>query len=488
MSGLVTSHTRWMTAKLMPLVVYGGILLPSAQPAIAADQGKNTIGDEDSSLSLVWEEDNKGAVNGRLSAQGDLESLSASMALEQSLIGGVANIDFIVAGTVSEPRISGQGRIVGGIYEHLLAGTLLRDLVVDAVADGDDHVLLGLRGNDGARGAVQGQARVKLSRDGEIGIEASLDFTKTMLVRRDDITVTANGLVTYSGTLRTGLISGQVEASRVDIWLVDPLPPTVVGLEVMEEGLKIIDGEVVVEDTRPEESPWVGTLDLMVKMPRNVFVRGRGLDSQWWGLVRVTGTTDAPRLLGQLTVTEGTFLFAEREFVLTGGSMEFTGVEGIDPLVEWSARSELSDLTAIIEVIGWSSSPAVTLSSEPKLPQDEILSRIMFEKSVSRLTSGEALRLAEALKMLARGESPTVGIAAFTNRMLGVDVLALERERRMAGDVRPRRGQDRWDQEQLGTRTREIEITPNISVAGESDDEDDNVERSKLGVIWKWDY
>lgn len=90
--------------------------------------------------------------------------------------------------------------------------------------------------------------------------------------------------------------------------------------------------------------------------------------------------------------------------------------------------------------------------------------------------------------MLARGESPTVGIAAFTDRMLGVDVLEQERRRRLAGEVRPRGGPDRWDEEQLGAKTMEIEITPNVSVAGESDDEDDNLERGKLGLIWRWDY
>lgn len=492
MDGAAIVFTRpkaMMAAMAMRLlVVCWMVLFSDGQWAIAADPGPDVSGADDSALSLVWEEDDKGAVNGRLSARGDLASLAATMDLEKSRIGGRANIDFVVGGSVLEPRISGQGRIVGGVYEHLVAGTLVRDLVIDAMAKGTGYVELGFRGNDGAKGWARGQARLTLRPDEEIGIEGTVDFTKTLLVRRDDISVTANGVVTYSGTLRTGLISGRLEASRVDIRLPDPLPPTVAVLDVVEEGPKIVDGKIVVEDTRRAESVWEGTLDLIVKMPRNVFVRGRGLDSQWWGLVRVTGTTDAPRLLGQLQATEGTFLFADREFVFREGTMEFTGIEGIDPLVRWSARSEMPDLTAILDVVGWSSKPTVTLTSEPKLPQDEILARIMFEKSVSRLTSGEALRLAEALKMLARGESPTVGIAAFTERMLGVDVLALERQRRLAGEVSLRRGQDRWDQEQLGTKTREIEITPNISVAGESNDDNDNVEQGKLGVIWKWDY
>ena len=477
--------------RLPVLALVLALVLVCSTATLAADPDdpdQNARVDEDSALSLVWEEDAEGTVNGALGVRGDLAPLATTMALRDSRIGGRATIDFVVGGTASAPRVSGQGRIVGGIYENLRAGTLLRDLVVDAVAEGSGQVKFGFRGNDGAAGAANGQGWVRLLPDGNIGVEGTVDFKKTLIVRRDDITVTANGAITYSGTLETGVLSGMVEASRGDIRLPDPLPSTVGALDVIEEGPKMIDGKVVVDKGGREANPWVGRLDLTVKMPRGVFVRGRGLNSEWWGVVRVTGTTEVPRVLGQLTANEGTFLFAGREFTFREGSMEFTGTERVDPLVTLSAQSKMPEITAILDVAGWSSAPSVTLSSDPKLPQDEILSRIMFEKSVSRLTSGEALRLAGALKMLARGESPKVGIAAFTDRMLGVDVLALERQRRLAGEIRPRRGQDRWDQEQLGTRTREIEITPNISVAGESDDDDDNIERSKLGVIWKWDY
>ncbi len=459
-------------------------------PAGAAEPRPYASADQDSALSLVWDEDPKGTVSGSLNVQGDLASLASTMALRSSRIGGRAAIDFVVGGTAMDPKISGHARIVGGIYEHLMAGTVLRDVVVDASARGGGSAEVGFRGNDGAAGAARGQGLVTLRPNGELGISGTLDLTRMIVVRRDDITVTANGTVKYEGTLNEGLISGRLEASEVTVRLPDPLPPSVAAFDVVEEGPDPRAGE----DARGAAAdaaaspPWVGTLDLTVKMPGNVFVRGRGLDSQWSGLVRVTGTTVSPRLLGRLRATRGRLVFADREFVLGEGSMEFTGTDGIDPLVDLSARSAISDVTAILRVTGWASKPAIALTSDPELPEDEILARIMFEKSVSRLTSGEALRLAEALKMLAWGESPTVGLAAFTDRMLGVDVLAMERQRRLAGDARSRRGPGRWDEEQLGAKTLEIEITPNISVAGESENDDDNLERSKLGVIWKWDY
>ena len=42
-------------------------------------------------------------------------------------------------------------------------------------------------------------------------------------------------------------------------------------------------------------------LDLVLDMPRKVFVRGRGLDSEWAGHLEITGTADDPRIAGQLS-------------------------------------------------------------------------------------------------------------------------------------------------------------------------------------------
>ena len=92
-------------------------------PAGAAEPRPYASADQDSALSLVWDEDPKGTVSGSLNVQGDLASLASTMALRSSRIGGRAAIDFVVGGTATDPKISGHARIVGGIYEHLMAGT-----------------------------------------------------------------------------------------------------------------------------------------------------------------------------------------------------------------------------------------------------------------------------------------------------------------------------------------------------------------------------
>lgn len=445
-------------------------------------QGKS----DQSALSIAWEESTEGIVNGFLSVQGDLAALAATLSLEEQRLGGLANVEFSVAGPVSAPLIRGNGRIVGGVYEHYVGGTLIRDLVVDASARPGGDLLVGLRGNDGEGGIIEGNANVRMRRGGNVGIEGTVDLTNATILRRDDITAKVSGSVTYSGSPVRGRVVGKLNASRVLIRLARPLPESVVSLQVVEIG-ELPNAPTLPQDQN-EKDRWVGDLDLIVTMPGGVFVSGGGFFSEWRGLMHVTGTTDSPELEGILQAMHGRITFAGSQFALGEGVMEFNGRNGVDPLLHLVATHDLKDLTVFINVTGWSSNPTIKLTSQPNLPEDEILARVIFGKSVSRLTSGETMRLASALKILARGESPKIGIEAFVDRIMGIDVLASERQRRLAGDLGLTRRQDRWDEEQFGSKTSEIEISAGVSVAGEVAEEENGLEGGKFGLLWKWDY
>src|SRR3546814_4173092 len=96
------------------------------------------------------------------------------------------------------------------------------------------------------------------------------------LVRRDDVTATASGEVSLQGWLGDLAIVGEVQTDRVEVRLIDTLPPEVVQLDVVELG----NGRA--EDAAPEEEAGAfdATLDIAVEIPRRLFVRGRGLEDR----------------------------------------------------------------------------------------------------------------------------------------------------------------------------------------------------------------
>lgn len=132
-------------------------------------------------------------------------------------------------------------------------------------------------------------------------------------------------------------------------------------------------------------------------------VEGLGLDSEWNADVRVRGTADAPRLVGQAIAERGTFDFAGRTLELDRGRVSFTGAGPLDSTLDILATTTVQDVTATVTITGTALKPQIVFGSTPDLPQDEILSRLLFGASVTDLSPTEALQLAAALNGLRGG-------------------------------------------------------------------------------------
>ena len=125
-----------------------------------------------------------------------------------------------------------------------------------------------------------------------------------------------------------------------------------------------------------------------------------GLESEWRANFRLTGTSAAPSVTGDVELIRGTLGFASRNFDLTEGRVTFTGGKTIDPLVAMTASDDIEDVTVNVNVAGRAYNPQVTFSSTPGLPQDEILSRILFGSSVTSISPIQAVQLAASLNSL----------------------------------------------------------------------------------------
>jgi translocation and assembly module TamB len=89
------------------------------------------------------------------------------------------------------------------------------------------------------------------------------------------------------------------------------------------------------------------------------------------------------------------------------------------PDLDFVAETSTSGLTARISVTGPAAQPAFAISSDPSLPEDEILSRILFQKSSGSLSPFQALELANAVGTLS-GQADAL---ESMRKSLGVDSL-----------------------------------------------------------------
>src|SRR5262249_13435875 len=207
--------------------------------------------------------------------------------------------------------------------------------------------------------------------------------------------------VAIAGAISSPKVTARLTTEQGQLRIPDNLSPSVTRLQVVE-----INGRAKKrEATTPKMSrATVPTaLDIQIAAPGPIFVRGRGLDSEWRGRINVTGTSDAPQIVGSLEAIRGTFDFLGKSFKLSRGNIALDGGTTIDPTLDIVAEIAASDITAQASVTGTASAPKIAMSSVPSVPQDEILSRVLFNRAVGQITAAEGIQVAQAAATLAGG-------------------------------------------------------------------------------------
>lgn len=149
-------------------------------------------------------------------------------------------------------------------------------------------------------------------------------------------------------------------------------------------------------------------LDVTIVADSRIFVRGRGLDAELGGRLRVTGTTANVVPVGRFDLIRGRFDVLGKRFDLTEGRAQLQGA--LDPWVRFVAETEASGTTVRIILEGQASEPELTFESSPTLPQDEVLSLILFEREAAEISPLQAIRLAAAIRTLSgKGGAGLVG-------------------------------------------------------------------------------
>lgn len=152
-----------------------------------------------------------------------------------------------------------------------------------------------------------------------------------------------------------------------------------------------------------QSAPWRYLIDATA--PGGIEVDGMGLDSEWRGTVRLRGTTDDPRIGGQVQIVprQGFYSFAGVRFDITRGIIDFDESTAIDPRLNLLAETNVDGLDVDVSITGSASQPEIVFSSSQGLPQEELLARMLFGGSVSNLSATDALQLGAALASLRGG-------------------------------------------------------------------------------------
>ncbi|MBK1667528.1 hypothetical protein CKO28_05720 [Rhodovibrio sodomensis] len=370
-------------------------------------------------------------MTGRVTWTGEVAPLMPLVPATGHRLTGRANLDLQIAGTPGNPELFGTARLDQARYENLDTGTLLTELQATVRATGQRIEIARFTAEDGGDGTLEITGGLDLPRSGtrsEIAVD--IDARSAKLARLDFLVVDADVDMQVSGSLQDMLISGTVTVNQAEARIPDNLPPEVGDLNVVSE--RALQARQQAEDkaaksgrpAQPAEAPSRTELDIAIDVPGQTFVRGNGLDSEWQGNLLVTGTASQPIVRGQLQAVRGRVSLLNKTFILQRGQVSFSGGREINPRLDVRAVHESPDFTAIVLVSGSASQPSFELKSVPQLPQEQVLSRLLFGKSPGELGPVESAQLAAAVAQLSLGGGGP-GVIERLRSFVGVDVLQI---------------------------------------------------------------
>lgn len=301
-----------------------------------------------------------------------------------------------VGGTLANPQIRGALNTSNARLESGLTGTVISGIKAQGKFDGSRLVLPSITGSTRGGGSISGSGNFNFAVAPDEGIGIMLDLTaqKARLIARDDFSATITGPIQIRSSADGGLISGDVTLNRSFFQFGNASATVALPQIKVREINRRADERPRVVRSRP----WRFALN--ANAPNRLQVEGLGLDSEWRANFKVSGPVDNFAMVGSANLIRGNYTFAGRRFQLERGRIRFVGNQPPNPVLDIEAEAALTGLNATINVTGTGNSPEIAFNSVPALPEDELLSRILFGASIADLSAPEAVQLAAAVASL----------------------------------------------------------------------------------------
>lgn len=346
-----------------------------------------------------------------------------------------------------------------------------------------------LEASDDLGGRIRGSGRISLSPWGRPDACIELELDRFRILNLDEARITAAGRISSLWDSNGILLKGGLSAGPVEV-------------SIPRHGYQRIE-EIPVAEIPAPRSPTPGAddgkerissdikLELGIEVPGRMFLRGRGLESEWEGGLSLTGPLNHPVISGLFKAVRGRFNLLGKRFDIKEGEIRLEGTSASSVFINAAAQTRSAEITALMRISGTLANPMIELTSDPPIPQDEVLARVLFGRSLSRITPLQAITLAEAALALRGGGG--LDIMGRARRLLGVEDIEIKVPEKGIG---PSLGIGKYLGERLLIRLEsgtdpesskasvQMELTPDILVESEVGAD----AKGGVGIIWRWDY
>ena len=304
-------------------------------------------------------------------------------------------LDVKVGGTIGQPVLSGTGDVNINVV-RFSDPTIpsLQGFKARLVFNRDTLSMEQFRG-DLAGGPFTVSGKVTFPRLTQPRVDLQFKASSALIARNDTLTVRADADISVNGPLNSALVKGKVGLTNSHFLKnLDLLPIGLPGRPAPEPPL-----------SRPEFSfpqpplrNWKFDIDIETKNPFSI----KGSLASGSALVKLHlgGTGLHPALEGQVRLrnVEATLPFSRLN--VDYGFLYFDPSDPLNPKIDLHGTSVIRDYTIHVYVYGRSLSPEAIFSSEPPLPQEEIISLLATGATREELTGNNNVLAGRAAMLL----------------------------------------------------------------------------------------
>src|SRR5690606_13234675 len=407
---------------------------------------------------------------------------------------GIVEVNGSVSGSLQQPSIRGMFSTSGAQLVDPDSNLRLSSINVMGAMEGETVTIRSANAALASGGSVSATGNVSINADAGFPADIRIQLNQARYADGDMVVATVSGNLAVGGALaRDPQISGELNVDRAEIAVPDNFGGSAASLDVIHKNAPAGVRETLVRARAndgtpvPSSRPSVLRLNVGINAPARIFVRGRGLDAELGGRVQLTGPVTDIQPVGGFTLIRGRLGILGQRITFDEGTVTLVG--DLDPYLDFVARSDSGDTIVYINVRGRVSALDISFSSQPELPEDEVLARLIFNRSISELSPLQIAQLAAAAAELAGGGN--TNLLGSLRDAVGLDDLDVVTDSQ--GNAAVRAG--RYIQENIylgveagaGGTTRgsiNLDITEDLKARGAIGSDGD----TSLGVFYERDY
>ncbi|RCL02567.1 MAG: translocation and assembly module TamB [Candidatus Tokpelaia sp. JSC188] len=322
-------------------------------------------------------------------------------------LSGILMTDASIVGSLADPHLNGSFSLANGQFVDPATNLNLIKVMFSGYLDKEQIIIQPLMADSINGGSINLAGSISINV--KQGFPANLILNLNHAHYNDGNTFAAivHGQITLTGPLiHNPIIAGDVLIEKAEINMSGVINSATM-IEVHHKHLTLPIARTFewacmrarkIAVSKQPSSYFVPRFNVQIRAPSRFFVRGYGLDVELGGQIHISGLVTDINPIGNFNVLRGRLDIMNQRLTLNEAQITLTG--DMNPDLHFVARTENDGISLSLLISGTPDNISFNFQSQPELPQSEILSRLIFKRSVNELSPVQVALLVDTIAEL----------------------------------------------------------------------------------------